>query len=128
MTTAQIEKALGLRPQELSQMARIYSFARLPVFEEVDFRLSAAQPDGKIFDDAQMDAILKVVASCICGSDLWPYRGADATAEPTPMGHEYGGIGEAGGGKALGTQAAGIANAAGAAFVIGLPVDGFMGA
>jgi threonine dehydrogenase-like Zn-dependent dehydrogenase len=41
---------------------------------------------------AQTDAILKVVASCICGSDLWPYRGTDATAKPTPMGHEYVGI------------------------------------
>lgn len=41
------------------------------------------------------DAILRVVASCICGSDLWPYRGADATAEPTPMGHEYVGVVEA---------------------------------
>lgn len=41
---------------------------------------------------APTDAILKAVASCICGSDLWPYRGADATAEPTPMGHEYVGI------------------------------------
>ncbi|MFP5417296.1 MAG: alcohol dehydrogenase catalytic domain-containing protein, partial [Actinomycetes bacterium] len=44
---------------------------------------------------APTDAILKVVASCICGSDLWPYRGADATADPTPMGHEYVGIVEA---------------------------------
>lgn len=44
---------------------------------------------------APTDAILKVVASCICGSDLWPYRGADTTAEPTPMGHEYVGIVEA---------------------------------
>ena len=24
------------------------------------------------------DAIIKLAASCICGSDLWPYRGADA--------------------------------------------------
>ena len=23
------------------------------------------------------DAIIRVTASCICGSDLWPYRGAD---------------------------------------------------
>jgi len=35
------------------------------------------------------DAILKVAAACVCGSDLWPYRGADTTAEPVPMGHEY---------------------------------------
>lgn len=48
---------------------------------------------------APTDAILKVVASCICGSDLWPYRGADATAQPTPMGHEYVGVVEAVGGQ-----------------------------
>ena len=23
------------------------------------------------------DAIIKLAASCICGSDLWPYRGAE---------------------------------------------------
>jgi threonine dehydrogenase-like Zn-dependent dehydrogenase len=38
------------------------------------------------------DAILKVAAACICGSDLWPYRGDDATTEPTPIGHEYVGV------------------------------------
>ena len=44
---------------------------------------------------APTDAILRVVASCICGSDLWPYRGADATRQPTAMGHEYVGVVEA---------------------------------
>jgi threonine dehydrogenase-like Zn-dependent dehydrogenase len=38
------------------------------------------------------DAIIKVTAACVCGSDLWPYRGADSVAEPVPMGHEYVGI------------------------------------
>ena len=38
------------------------------------------------------DAILRLSASCICGSDLWPYRGAQPVAEPTPMGHEYVGV------------------------------------
>lgn len=38
------------------------------------------------------DAILRLSATCICGSDLWPYRGIQATAAPTPMGHEYCGI------------------------------------
>jgi threonine dehydrogenase-like Zn-dependent dehydrogenase len=38
------------------------------------------------------DVILKLSASCICGSDLWPYRGIDAPKQPTPMGHEYCGI------------------------------------
>src|SRR3954469_18012828 len=40
-----------------------------------------------------IDAILRLSATCICGSDLWPYRGIAHFAEPpTPMGHEYCGI------------------------------------
>ncbi|MBY5645906.1 zinc-dependent alcohol dehydrogenase family protein [Rhizobium leguminosarum] len=35
------------------------------------------------------DAIIKLSASCICGSDLWPFRGANDTSEPKTMGHEY---------------------------------------
>lgn len=35
------------------------------------------------------DAIIKMSATCVCGSDLWPYRGISRTASPTPMGHEY---------------------------------------
>ncbi len=38
------------------------------------------------------DAVVRLSATCICGSDLWPYRGISATGEPTPMGHEYCGI------------------------------------
>jgi threonine dehydrogenase-like Zn-dependent dehydrogenase len=38
------------------------------------------------------DAIIRVTASCVCGSDLWPYRGVEPVAEPAPMGHEYVGI------------------------------------
>src|SRR5256712_5268660 len=38
------------------------------------------------------DAIIKMSATCVCGSDLWPYRGLNPTAEPSPMGHEYCGI------------------------------------
>ena len=38
------------------------------------------------------DAILRLSASCICGSDLWPYRGAQPAEKPTPMGHEYCGV------------------------------------
>src|SRR3954469_10013779 len=40
-----------------------------------------------------IDAILRLSATCICGSDLWPYRGIGNFAEPpNPMGHEYCGI------------------------------------
>ena len=38
------------------------------------------------------DAIVRVAATCVCGSDLWPYRGISPFPEPTPMGHEYCGI------------------------------------
>jgi threonine dehydrogenase-like Zn-dependent dehydrogenase len=38
------------------------------------------------------DAIIRLPVTCICGSDLWDYRGIDPVTEPTPMGHEYCGI------------------------------------
>ncbi|MCE1178454.1 MAG: zinc-dependent alcohol dehydrogenase family protein [Micrococcales bacterium] len=38
------------------------------------------------------DAIIRVTAACVCGSDLWPYRGTDEVKEPSPMGHEYVGV------------------------------------
>jgi threonine dehydrogenase-like Zn-dependent dehydrogenase len=41
------------------------------------------------------DAIVRNAATCVCGSDLWEYRGINAVPEPTPFGHEYCGIVEA---------------------------------
>lgn len=38
------------------------------------------------------DAIIQLAASCICGSDLWPYRGIQEMSEPMHMGHEYCGV------------------------------------
>ena len=38
------------------------------------------------------DAVIRLVAACVCGSDLWPYRGIEPVGRPTPMGHEYVGI------------------------------------
>jgi threonine dehydrogenase-like Zn-dependent dehydrogenase len=38
------------------------------------------------------DAVIRIVRACICGSDLWPYRGVDAPQWPMAMGHEYVGI------------------------------------
>jgi len=38
------------------------------------------------------DAIIRLSASCVCGSDLWPYRCANPIKRPSPMGHEYCGI------------------------------------
>lgn len=44
-------------------------------------------PDPKI--EKPTDAIIKLSASCICGSDLWPYRGISEQRGPANMGHEY---------------------------------------
>jgi threonine dehydrogenase-like Zn-dependent dehydrogenase len=38
------------------------------------------------------DAVIRLSASCICGSDLWAYRGIETLDRPRPMGHEYVGI------------------------------------
>ncbi|MET3769035.1 threonine dehydrogenase-like Zn-dependent dehydrogenase [Marisediminicola sp. UYEF4] len=38
------------------------------------------------------DAIVRVVAACVCGSDLWPYRGVTPTDEPSRIGHEFVGV------------------------------------
>src|SRR5213083_2704328 len=50
------------------------------------------------------DAIIRLSATCICGSDLWPYRGADKVDEPMPMGHEYAGIVEEVGSEVTGIK------------------------
>ncbi|MET8088134.1 zinc-dependent alcohol dehydrogenase family protein [Micromonospora sp. NPDC005237] len=41
---------------------------------------------------APTDAIIRLSASCVCGSDLWPYRGIEAINGAAPMGHEYVGV------------------------------------
>jgi threonine dehydrogenase-like Zn-dependent dehydrogenase len=54
-----------------------------------DIRLES-RDDPRILEPS--DAIIRLSATCICGSDLWPYRGVDAIEGVTPMGHEYCGI------------------------------------
>src|ERR687895_2506312 len=48
------------------------------------------RPDPTIVEPT--DAIIRISAACVCGSDLWPYRGIEPIDGPTPMGHEYCGI------------------------------------
>ena len=50
------------------------------------------------------DAIIRISATCVCGSDLWPYRGINPVPQPTPMGHEYCGIVEAVGSAVTSTK------------------------
>lgn len=49
-----------------------------------------ARADPTIVDAT--DVIVRISATCVCGSDLWPYRGINPTTQPTPMGHEYCGV------------------------------------
>src|ERR1700674_1854306 len=44
------------------------------------------------------DAIIRLSATCICGSDLWPFRGLNPVNAPMAMGHEYCGVVEEVGG------------------------------
>ncbi|MEU2623104.1 zinc-dependent alcohol dehydrogenase family protein [Streptomyces sp. NPDC007157] len=53
-------------------------------------------PEPKILQPT--DAVVRTVAACVCGSDLWDYRGINEVSQPTPIGHEYVGIVEAVGG------------------------------
>jgi threonine dehydrogenase-like Zn-dependent dehydrogenase len=48
------------------------------------------RPDPTIVEPT--DAVIRIAAACVCGSDLWPYRGIEPVTQPTPMGHEYCGI------------------------------------
>jgi len=54
-----------------------------------DIRLSDV-PDPTI--EAPTDAVVRVVAGCICGSDLWPYRGANPITAGSTIGHEAVGV------------------------------------
>ncbi|GAQ65755.1 zinc-dependent alcohol dehydrogenase family protein [Streptomyces scabiei] len=54
-----------------------------------DIRVENA-PEPKIV--APTDAVIRTVATCVCGSDLWSYRGINPVNEPQPIGHEYVGI------------------------------------
>ncbi|MGA8846887.1 MAG: zinc-dependent alcohol dehydrogenase family protein [Nocardioides sp.] len=54
-----------------------------------DVRFSEV-PDPSI--QAPTDAIIKVVAGCICGSDLWPYRGENPITAGDTIGHECVGV------------------------------------
>jgi threonine dehydrogenase-like Zn-dependent dehydrogenase len=38
------------------------------------------------------DAIVRTFATCVCGSDVWDYRGINPTTQPKPIGHEYWGL------------------------------------
>ncbi|MFD1506026.1 zinc-dependent alcohol dehydrogenase family protein [Georgenia yuyongxinii] len=54
-----------------------------------DIRLEEA-PDPTVRQPG--DAVVRVTAACVCGSDLWRYRGVVPTRKPTRIGHEFVGV------------------------------------
>lgn len=48
------------------------------------------RPDPKIIQPT--DAVVRTLAACVCGSDLWPYASMPATDTGRPMGHEFLGV------------------------------------
>jgi len=59
------------------------------IYGEHDIRFETV-PDPQILRPT--DALVRVVASCVCGSDLWRYRGIMPVKEPTRIGHEFVGV------------------------------------
>ena len=62
---------------------------RAAVFEAPGSISVTERPDAVIKEPT--DAVVRVVLSCVCGSDLWYYRG-DSEFEPGPIGHEFIGV------------------------------------
>ncbi|MGW1026744.1 alcohol dehydrogenase catalytic domain-containing protein [Streptomyces sp. NPDC002577] len=61
------------------------------------------RPDPKIVQPT--DAVVRTLASCVCGSDLWPYQSMPATGTGRPMGHEFLGTVEETGADVTGLKA-----------------------
>ena len=83
--TAQIEALLGLRPNELKPFCHIYGFNRLPKAGEIEFKFSAAWPDGKVMDDKGFENILKARQDFSKGKNLYS-RAIQPVAQYYPPG------------------------------------------
>jgi threonine dehydrogenase-like Zn-dependent dehydrogenase len=62
---------------------------RAAIFHEPRRIEAGDRPDPSLREPT--DAIVRVVLACVCGSDLWYYRG-DSEFEPGPIGHEFVGV------------------------------------
>ena len=62
---------------------------RAAIFHEPRSITAGDRPDAAIVEPT--DAVVRVVLACVCGSDLWYYRG-DSPFEPGPIGHEFIGV------------------------------------
>jgi threonine dehydrogenase-like Zn-dependent dehydrogenase len=62
---------------------------RAAIFHEPRSITVGTRPDAAIVEPT--DAVVRVVLACVCGSDLWYYRG-ETPYEPGPIGHEFIGV------------------------------------
>jgi len=62
---------------------------RAAVFNEPYSISVTDRPDPMVAEPT--DAVVRVVLACVCGSDLWYYRG-DSPFDPGPIGHEFAGV------------------------------------
>src|SRR2546423_12997666 len=62
---------------------------RAAVFNEPYSISVTDRPDPMVAEPT--DAVVRVVLACVCGSDLWYYRG-DSPFDPGPIGHEFIGV------------------------------------
>ena len=60
-------------------------------------------PDARL--EEPTDALLVVTRSCICGSDLWPYKSMEPTEDGRRMGHEFIGVVEDAGAEVMTVKA-----------------------
>src|SRR3712207_1011038 len=82
-------------PHPLQQQRRSTAVRGAVLHAPGDVRVED-RPDPRI--EQPTDAVIRLAAACVCGSDLWPYRGIEAVNGPSPMGHEYVGVVEEVGG------------------------------
>src|SRR6266567_1707473 len=66
------------------------------IYKPSDIRVENVPDPGIV---SPTDAIIRIVGTCVCGSDLWDYRGINPAGEPHPIGHEYAGVVEEIGGE-----------------------------
>ena len=62
---------------------------RAAIFNEPGSVTAGERPDATLREPT--DAVVRVVLACVCGSDLWYYRG-ETPFEPGPIGHEFIGV------------------------------------
>src|SRR4051794_24145432 len=79
----------GRAPASVDRLEEMSDSRGTILYGERDVRFED-RPDPVINEPT--DAIIRTVATCVCGSDLWPYRGIDQLAQPRAYGHEYVGI------------------------------------